>query len=40
LYIMRRERLNRLPLQPQHAPSGITTRDGVPLTFKPYGQSS
>ena len=35
-----RERLNRLPPQPQHAQMGITTHDGAPLHFKPYGQSS
>lgn len=40
LYHTCRERLNRLPPQPQHAQPGITTRDGAPLHFKPYGQSS
>lgn len=37
---MCRDRLNRLPLQPAQPQPGITTRDGAPLQFKPYGQSS
>ncbi len=32
----RRQRLNRLPLQPAQQPAALITRDVTPLRFQPY----